>query len=347
VKDFARYTQLKIRALGAAALGVLVATAGCGGSQNNSAPTVLTGASASIAAGSAAHSYVITDNAGNPTAIGVAIQAKALSNTPTVPNYPNGLAHTLPMPPGVPSSIPFHSITLFTTAGHDPQVFPPGSGIPGPYTVPHIHVAFSLFTTAQCGTPPPAGSAPGTPGTGIGARLWGLTPAVFRDPVQFPTYFDSNYDPPVDAHYVPVDNHNLTQHPVSYADFSSIPPGQEIPLLGSIYFDPFIPEFNGGAFTTEVDYAFYAGNMSSFNLTSNLNQLVTLNPDLSIATRVPINETKPLDLPPGYKTSGYYPTTYSIRYDATSDSFLFELAGMRFVPATDKNGNPLPQVLPK
>jgi hypothetical protein len=343
VNEHARITQLKKRALGAAALGVLVATAGCGGSQNNSAPIQLTGASESIAASSTAHSYVITDNAGNPKTIGVAIQANALSNTPTVVNYPNALPYTLPMPNGVPSSLPFHSITLFTTAGHNPAEFPPGSGIPGPYTVPHLHIAFSLYTTAERGGPPPAGSPAGTPGTGIGGRLWGLTPAIFNNPAQFPTFFDSNFDLPVDPHYVPADNHNPTQHPVSYADFSSIPPGQELPTMGTVYFDPFIPEFNGGPFTTEVDYAFYAGNMSSFNVTSNLNQLVTLNPDLSVATRVPINITKNLDLPPGYSTSGYYPTTYSIRYDASSDSFLFELGGMRFVPATDPNGNPLPQ----
>jgi hypothetical protein len=313
------------------AVGAALFMAGCGGSGgsvSNFALTPTAGASEPIAAGSTANSFVTTDNASTPNAIGVTIQAKALSNPPVVVNYPNALMYTLPLPSGIPSSIPIHSVTLFTTAGHNPAEFPPGSGIPGPYTVPHIHIAFSLFTTAER--------------AGIGSRLIGLTPAVFNDPAQFPTYFDSNFDLPVNTYYVPLDT--STGHPVPYVDYSTIPPGQELPTLGTVYFDPFVPEFNHGQFTTEVDYAYYAGTLSSINVTSNLNQLVTLNPDGSVATRLPINLTKKLDLPTGVQTSGYYPTTYSIKYDPNTDSFNFELGNMVFRQATDINGHPLPQV---
>jgi hypothetical protein len=329
-------TRLSLRDLvtGGIVTGVVGATlfmAGCGGgggSVSNFALTPTAGASEPIAASSTAHSYVVSDNASIPHAIGVTIQAKALSNPPIVVNYPNGLAYILPLPSSVPSTIPFHSVILFVTAGHGPAQFPPGSGIPGPYEVPHIHVAFSLFTAAES--------------AGIGSRLTGLTPAVFNDPAQFPTYFDSNYDLPVNSYYVP--QNMSTGHPVPYVDYSSTPPGQEIPYLGTIYFNPFVPEFNHGQFTTEVDYAYYAGTLSSINVTSNLNQLVTLNPDGSVATRLPINLTAPLDLPQGYQTSGYYPTTYSIKYDPNSDSFNIELGNMVFRQATDIHGQPLPQV---
>src|SRR3569833_2393615 len=111
VNQHARIHVIFKRSLGIAALGLIVAAAGCGGSQSNSSQSVTDGAAQPIAAASTANSYIVTDNAGNPHAIGVTIQAKALSNPPTVVNYPNALPFTLPLPAGVPSTVPFHSIT--------------------------------------------------------------------------------------------------------------------------------------------------------------------------------------------------------------------------------------------
>ncbi len=118
--------------------------------------------------------------------------------------------------------------------------------------------------------------------------------------------------------------------------------------MGTVFFNPAVPEFQNPPqpFATEVDYAFFAGSMSSFNLTANRDQLVAADqPGTNIAlTPNPINLKLPLDLPVFYSTSGYYPTTYTITYDAPSQSFKLELGDMVFRPALSPTGQPLPQV---
>lgn len=354
----ARIEEIKIRVLGAAVLGVLIASAGCGSSSSNSGNSNTGGAVEPVANGAGANAYVVSDQTGTPHAIGVSVQAAAFGNPPQLQNmYPNALAITLPLPASTPSTIPFRSVTLFTTAGHGPAVNPVDPSVTGPYETPHLHIAFSFYTAAERGGPG-AGSvltAPNfnfLPGTsGIGSKLWGLTPTQFNTPATFESFFDSGYDLQPNPYYVPITGSlpSDVAPGVHFVDYSSIAP-QELPTLGTVFFNPFVSEFNinpstklPGAFTTEVDYAFYQGNFSSFNLTSNLNELVTLDSTGNVATREPINLTLPLDLPVGYATSGYYPTTYTIRYDGASDSFRFELGNMVFRQATDTSGNPLPQ----
>jgi len=329
VKEHAHLRNVAARIAGVSAVATLIATVGCGGSSSNSSQSANFGTQETVANGTAT-TYVTTNNASVPTAIGITVSKHALDNSPTIVNYPNAIGYDLPMPAGQSSSIPFRSVTLFTTAGHDPQVV---FGQPGPYTHPHLHIAFSLYTTQQR--------------KAIGARLIGLTPAVFEDPVQFPTYFDSNFDAPVDPYYVPI-NQAIHTH---YIDYSSIPPGQELPTLGTVYFNPTVPEFtpppNTGPFTTEVDYAYFAGSLSSFNISASLSQLVTVDGAGIVTSTLPINLVQPLDLPDGVQVSGYYPTNYSIKYDANRQAFNFELGGFVFRQATDPAGNPLPQARAK
>jgi len=244
---------------------------GCGGSQSNFSISSNPGANIAVGNGTA-HSYVTTDNAGIPRAIGIVMSASALKNEalPVAPSQ--AVEYVLPMPAGAPS-LPFKSVSLFTTPGHAPAF----------YQLQHFHVAFSQFTAAQR--------------------------AII-------TTADPNWDASVPARYYP-------HTPIPYADFQQLVDG-----LGTIYFSPLLPEFNGGAFTTEMDYAYFDGVLSSWNVTSNGSVV-----EDNSGNPLPVSIKKPLDLPAAYQEAGYYPTTYTIRYDSPSNSIVFELGDMVYRPA--------------
>ena len=240
---------------------------GCGGSQSNFSISSNPGANVAVGNGTA-HSYVSTDNAGTPRAIGIVMSAAALKNEALPVAPAQAVEYLLPLPTGAPS-LPFKSISLFTTPGHPPTV----------YQLRHFHVGFSQYTAAQ-------------------------RASITTD--------DPHWDAAVPTKYTP---HSPI---VSYVDFQQLVNG-----LGTIYFNPLIPEFNGKPFATEVDYAFFDGNLSSWNVTAN----GTVVEDAS-NNPLPVNIKEPLDLPDAYQEAGYYPTTYTIRYDAPSNSLIFELGDM-------------------
>lgn len=99
------------------------------------------------------------------------------------------------------------------------------------------------------------------------------------------------------------------------AGYVPIPGG--VPRMGAHWFDPTSPEFNNQSFTKTVIYGFYDGNM------------VFVEPMITKA----FFETKPnysdaIKLPAKYQKKAYYPTRYSIKYDATAKEYTVALEGM-------------------
>jgi hypothetical protein len=93
-----------------------------------------------------------------------------------------------------------------------------------------------------------------------------------------------------------------------------LPKGTEVPRMGAHAIDPSAPEFNKQPFTKTFIYGFYDG------------QMAFLEPMVTKA----FLETKPntkdrIKLPKAYAKNGYYPTAYSIRYDATQREYEISL----------------------
>jgi hypothetical protein len=98
-------------------------------------------------------------------------------------------------------------------------------------------------------------------------------------------------------------------------DYISTPGG--VPRMGAHWIDPKAPEFSGQPFKETFIYGFYDGKM------------VFLEPMVTKA----FLETKPklskdLKLPKCYPKSGYYPTSYSISYNAEKKQHTLALEGL-------------------
>lgn len=94
-------------------------------------------------------------------------------------------------------------------------------------------------------------------------------------------------------------------------------PGGGGPRMGAHWIDPAAPEFNGQRFTKTFIYGFYDGKM------------VFMEPMVTMA----FLETKPntndaIKLPASYPKSAYYPTRYSVMYDAAAKEYTVSLEGM-------------------
>jgi len=93
-----------------------------------------------------------------------------------------------------------------------------------------------------------------------------------------------------------------------------LPKGTEVPRMGAHAIDPSSPEFNKHPFTKTFIYGFYDG------------RLIFFEPMMTKA----FLETKPntkdrIKLPKIYAKNGYYPTAYSVRYDAAQREFEISL----------------------
>lgn len=93
-------------------------------------------------------------------------------------------------------------------------------------------------------------------------------------------------------------------------------PGGE-PRMGAHWIDPASPEFNNQSFTRTFIYGFYDGNMAFLEPMATIAYLET-KPNFSSAVK----------LPEKYPISAYYPTRYSVRYDATNKEYTVSLDGM-------------------
>ncbi len=93
-------------------------------------------------------------------------------------------------------------------------------------------------------------------------------------------------------------------------------PGGE-PRMGAHWIDPTSPEFNNKSFTRTFIYGFYDGKMAF------LEPMVTV---AYLGTKP--NFSDAIKLPEKYLASAYYPTRYSVRYDATAKEYTVSLEGM-------------------
>jgi hypothetical protein len=89
-----------------------------------------------------------------------------------------------------------------------------------------------------------------------------------------------------------------------------LPEGTEVPRMGAHAIDPSSPEFNKQPFTKTFIYGFYDGQMIFFE------------PMMTKAfLETKPNATDRIKLPKAYAKNGYYPTAYSVRYDANQREF--------------------------
>lgn len=96
-----------------------------------------------------------------------------------------------------------------------------------------------------------------------------------------------------------------------------LPEGTEMPRMGAHWIDPSSPEFNKQAFTQTFIYGSYNGRLAF------VEPMVT---NTYLETKS--NVTGTLKLPAKYQKHGYYPTTYSIKYDPMRKEYSVSLDGL-------------------
>jgi hypothetical protein len=107
------------------------------------------------------------------------------------------------------------------------------------------------------------------------------------------------------------------------ADYIAAPGGEEAGM-GSHWVDPGFPEFHGGTFTRSFIYGFYDGKMNF------------LEPMFTVAyLKTHPNETVEIKQPQAFQKAGYYPKTYSIRYNAETKTFRISLDGLSYQSAPE------------
>ena len=94
-------------------------------------------------------------------------------------------------------------------------------------------------------------------------------------------------------------------------------PESEEPGMGGHWVDPVSHEFHGHDFTTTFLYGTYDGQIIFYEPMITKAYLET-KPDV----------TMPLKVPKRYARTGYYPTSYSIRYDAKRKEYTVALEGL-------------------
>lgn len=100
-------------------------------------------------------------------------------------------------------------------------------------------------------------------------------------------------------------------------------PDSEEPGMGGHWADPVSHEFHGEAFTSTFIYGTHDGEVIFYEPMITMAYLQT-RPDVSV----------PLKVPQAYAREGYYPTSYSIRYDAKRKEYTVALDGLTLRPAT-------------
>lgn len=94
-------------------------------------------------------------------------------------------------------------------------------------------------------------------------------------------------------------------------------PNSEEPQMGAHWVDPASHEFHGHDFTRSFLYGSYDGQLIFFEPMITRAYLLT-KPDV----------TEPIKLPAQYDKPGYYPTRYSVKYDAAKKEYTVALEGM-------------------
>ncbi|MFC6225229.1 DUF5602 domain-containing protein [Hymenobacter artigasi] len=107
--------------------------------------------------------------------------------------------------------------------------------------------------------------------------------------------------------------------PAGYSTPPNVVPGRTVPMMGRHWIDPTSPEYTPGtAFTHTFVYGTYDGHVTF------------IEPMLTKAMLVPsVNVVKAIPQPTVYEVTGkYFPTNYTIRYDAGTKEYIISLKDM-------------------
>ena len=110
-----------------------------------------------------------------------------------------------------------------------------------------------------------------------------------------------------------------TKLPSGYSTPPNVVPGRTVPMMGRHWVDPTSPEYQpGGSFSSTFIYGTYDGRVTF------------LEPMFTKAMLTnSVNFTAPIKQPQVYEVSGkYYPTNYTIRYDAAAKEYVVSLTDM-------------------
>ena len=223
------------------------------------------GAPVKVGSGSV-RSYVILDDGGKPTELGLAMNDSAFIGLPDGGGHDHDMGSFFTVPlPSQASATMFNHIGLDWNAhGHEPD---------GVYTLPHFDFHFYMITEQER------------------ARIT----AVGDDTLKLAKMPDAQYAP---QGYIPT-------------------PGG-VPMMGAHWVDPTSPEYHGQTFDKTLIYGFYDGTMA-FVEPMITKAFLQSNPNVSV----------PLKLPQAYQKSGYFPTGYSVKRDASSKEVRVALTGMQ------------------
>ncbi len=95
-------------------------------------------------------------------------------------------------------------------------------------------------------------------------------------------------------------------------------PDTAVNMMGVHAIDTKAPEFNGKPFTATFIYGYDNG------------KLIFLEPMVTLAfLQTKPNEKYPVKAPARYSSAGYYPTAYSVRYDAGADRYMIEFNDLK------------------
>lgn len=110
-----------------------------------------------------------------------------------------------------------------------------------------------------------------------------------------------------------------TTLPTGYSTPPNVVPGRTVPMMGRHWTDPTSPEYQpGGSFSSTFLYGTYDGHVTFLEPMFTKAMLTSS-----------VSFTAPIKQPQTYEQSGkYYPTTYTIRYDAAAKEYVISLNDM-------------------
>ncbi|MGV3710734.1 MAG: DUF5602 domain-containing protein [Gemmatimonas sp.] len=232
------------------------------------------GASQTLGGGTA-RTFVTLNDAGIPTAMGVAMSEAALTNLPSTvtPPNPSAVMLQLALPVDAPVEGYNHVMLDWNPNGHEPT---------NVYTLPHFDFHFYNMTPAQV------------------MAIMPTDPQYVAKSANFPA-----------AQFVP------TGYKAA-STFSGRQPHEDVvPMMGMHWLDQASPELQpppaGKAFTETFIYGSWDGKFSFLEPMITKAYLESLKGTTGMTRNIPTAAQ--------VQTPGYYPSAYSIKYDATAKEY--------------------------
>lgn len=114
----------------------------------------------------------------------------------------------------------------------------------------------------------------------------------------------------------PADTTKVNRRPApEYIPAGYVPTPGAVPMMGAHWVDPTSPEFTPAGFSRTFLYGFWDGSMNFVEpmITKAFIESVKAMPSQSV--------TFPIPQPQAFETTGFYPTAYSVRYDADAEAY--------------------------